>query len=218
MTLANAVKFLDGISKPNVLSETGKERICPAEANPNSPPLEGCPQGGVVEPENEQQSMFQPRNTKNYMSLPYNPKLKERAKELRQAGNLSEVLLWQQIKNKQLNGLDFDRQKIIGNYIVDFYCSNCNVVVEVDGSSHDNKAEYDKERDEYLSSLGLTIIHVIDADVKQNLTGVMEMLKNHFAVTETTPPCGHPSNGGEFPDCGNSSNGEEFPDCGYPSN
>ena len=60
------------------------------------------------------------RNTKNYMALPYNPKLKERAKELRQAGNVSEVLFWNQVKNKQFKGFDFDRQKIVGNYIVDF--------------------------------------------------------------------------------------------------
>jgi len=151
----------------------------------NSPPSEGCPQSGVV------------RNTNNYMSLPYNSNLKERARELRKAGNLSEVLLWQQIKNKRLNGLDFDRQKIIGNYIVDFYCANCNLVIEVDGSSHDNKAEYDKERDEYLSSLGLTVIHIYDTDVKQNLAGVMEMLEKLTAFGETTPAFGHPSTGGE---------------------
>lgn len=76
------------------------------------------------------------RNRKAYDLLPYNPKLCDRAKELRKAGNLSEVLLWQQLhkqKFKQFGTLrvpyDFDRQKIIGNYIVDFYCGNCNVVI-----------------------------------------------------------------------------------------
>lgn len=63
------------------------------------------------------------RSTDSYMSLPYNPKLKAHARELRRAGNLSEVLFWNQIKNKQFLNLDFDRQKIIGNYIVDFYCA-----------------------------------------------------------------------------------------------
>ena len=148
---------------------------------PNSPPVEGCPAGWGG-------SSSQPRNTKNYMSLPYNPDLKERAKILRKAGNLSEVLLWQQIKSKQLNGLDFDRQKIIGSYIVDFHCASCNVVVEIDGSSHDNKVEYDKQRDAYLSTLGLTVIHILDTDVKQNLAGVMEVLAGHSALGGTTPP------------------------------
>ncbi len=116
------------------------------------------------------------RRTQQYQSLPYNPKLKERARELRRAGNLSEVLLWNQLKNGQFKGLDFDRQKIIGNYIVDFYCAEKNAVIEVDGSSHDDKAGYDAERDAYLSCLGLSVIHILDKDVKQNMVGVMDFL------------------------------------------
>ena len=127
------------------------------------------------------------RNTKNYMNLPYNSNLKERAKKLRQAGNLSEVLFWNQVKNKQFKGFDFDRQKIVGNYIVDFYCSNCNVVIEIDGSSHDNKQEYDKARDSFLQSLGLTVIHIPVIDVMKNMGGVMEMLFNHPALKGTPP-------------------------------
>jgi very-short-patch-repair endonuclease/DNA modification methylase len=112
--------------------------------------------------------------------LPFNPNLKEKAKELRKAGNLSEVLIWNQIKNKQFLGLDFDRQKIIGNYIVDFYCKNLGVVIEIDGVSHDGKIEYDLERDAYLKKLGLKVIHISDLDVKKNLEGVLEYLKNEL--------------------------------------
>ena len=131
------------------------------------------------------------RNTQNYMDLPYNPNLKERAKELRQAGNLSEVLFWNQVKNKQFKGFDFDRQKIVGNYIVDFYCSNCNVVIEIDGSSHDDKQEYDAARDSFLESLGLTVIHIPVIDVMKNMGGVMEMLYNHPALKGTPPKEGN---------------------------
>ena len=137
-------------------------------------------------------SDFQPgRNTRNYMDLPYNPLLKERARALRKAGNLAEVLFWNQVKNKQFKGYDFDRQKIIGNYIADFYCTNCNVVVEIDGSSHDEKQEYDAARDAYLQSLGLTVIHVTDMAVKEDLNGVMEMLVNHPALKGTPPEEGN---------------------------
>lgn len=122
------------------------------------------------------------RKTKNYFALPFNPELKQRARKLRQAGNLSEVLLWNQIKKKQLLGLDFDRQKIIGNYIVDFYCAELKVALEIDGDSHINKAEYDSRRDTYLKSLGLTVIHVTDEDVKRNLAGVMVWLEGHVAL------------------------------------
>lgn len=132
------------------------------------------------------------RDSKNYFNLPYNPpNLKQKAKELRKAGNLSEVLFWQGVKNKQFKGLDFDRQKIIGNYIVDFYCANCQVVIEIDGESHNGKWEYDTKRDEYLKSLGLTVIHVDDLDIKKNLSEVMEMLDNHPALADTPPKEGN---------------------------
>jgi very-short-patch-repair endonuclease/predicted GIY-YIG superfamily endonuclease len=146
----------------------------------NSPPLEGWSQTGVVK-----------RGSKNYFELPYNPKLKENARELRKAGNLSEVLFWNKVKNKQFKSFDFDRQKIIGNYIVDFYCTNCNVVIEIDGSSHDDKQEYDAERDAYLQSLGLIIIHLPVEDVMNNLDGVMEMLYHHPALSGTPPKEGN---------------------------
>ena len=108
---------------------------------------------------------------------PKNDALVSRSRELRKAGNLSEVLLWMRIKNKQLLGLDFNRQKIIGNYIVDFFCPAKKAVIEIDGKSHLCKVEYDKQRDEYLAGLGLRIIHIADIDVKTRLGDVMEMLE-----------------------------------------
>ncbi|MFI3300475.1 MAG: DUF559 domain-containing protein [Candidatus Gastranaerophilales bacterium] len=126
--------------------------------------------------------MSNPRNTKKYLSLPYNPMLKERAKELRKAQNLSEVLLWKQLRNKNFRNLDFDRQKIIGNYIVDFYCAEHNVIIEIDGISHNEKYEYDKIRDEYFNKLGLVVIHILDTDVKKNLDGVLKFLDKHFGL------------------------------------
>ena len=114
-------------------------------------------------------------------NLPYNPKLKERARLLRKAGNLSEVLLWNKVKRKQLLGLDFDRQRIIGNYIVDFYCPSLELVIEIDGSSHDDKIEYDEQRDAYLKGLGLSVIHILDIDIKCNLEGVIIYLKNYIS-------------------------------------
>ena len=98
--------------------------------------------------------------------------------------NLSEVLLWQNLNKGQFRGYDFDRQKIIGNFIVDFYCLNCNAVIEVDGSSHDNKVEYDQEREAFLVSLGLTVLHIPAEDVLYRLDSVMEMLYAHPALKE----------------------------------
>lgn len=131
------------------------------------------------------------RETNKYKSLPYNPALKDKAKALRKAGILHEALLWLELKGKKLNELDFDRQKIIGNYIVDFYCAEKAVVIEVDGSSHDNKQHQDAERDQYLESLGLSVIRLLAKDVLQNMEGVVGFLKNHPALTGTPPKEGN---------------------------
>jgi very-short-patch-repair endonuclease len=116
------------------------------------------------------------------MSLPFNPKLKERAKELRKTGMLHEALLWNQLKRKNFQGLDFDRQKIIGNYIVDFFCAEKGVVIEADGVSHQDREDYDARRDDYLKSLGLTVIRISAKDILQNMEGVLLFLRDHPAL------------------------------------
>ncbi|WP_127959494.1 endonuclease domain-containing protein [Serratia microhaemolytica] len=136
------------------------------------------------------------RHTKKYHSLPYNPALCTGAKALRKAGVLHETLLWLELKSKKLHGLDFDRQKIIGNCIVDFYCAEKAVVIEVDGSSHNNKSDQDTERDRYLESLGLTVIRLLAKEVLQNMEGVIVFLKNHPALTGTPPTEGNSTNAG----------------------
>jgi len=118
------------------------------------------------------------------MKFPANISLKERARELRKNSTLAEVLFWNVVKNKQICGLDFDRQRIIGNYIVDFFCGELNLVIEIDGESHDNKQEYDQARDDYLASWDLNIWHISDIDVKRNMNAIIQQLKEYC---ETTP-------------------------------
>ena len=100
--------------------------------------------------------------------------------------------------NGLFNGCYFDRQKIIGNYIVDFYCASWGVVIEIDGGSHHDKLEYDAKRDEFLNSLNLVVIHILAQDILDDLDGVMSMLRDHPALRAplTTPPYGHPSGEG----------------------
>jgi very-short-patch-repair endonuclease len=128
------------------------------------------------------------RNTHRYRSLPFNPTLKERAKELRNAGMLHEVLLWNQLKRKKFNALDFDRQKIIGNYIVDFFCAEKGVVIEADGASHQERGDYDVQRDDYLKTLGLTVIHLAVNDILHDMEGVLAFLRGHAALMAQGPP------------------------------
>ena len=112
--------------------------------------------------------------------LPYNIKLKERTNGMRQARNLSEVLFWQQVTKGGFHNIDFDRQRIIGNYIVDFYAKRLGLVVEIDGSSHDNKMEYDKERELYLMALGLKVYRISVNDILKHLVPAMIKLEDYL--------------------------------------
>jgi len=110
--------------------------------------------------------------------LPYNPQLKPLLNGKRKAGILSEVVFWKQVRAKRFHQLDFDRQRIIGNYIVDFYVKTLGLVIEIDGWSHNNKEIYDDVRQQYLESLGLTIFRITDFDVRNNPVLVMKDLEN----------------------------------------
>ena len=110
---------------------------------------------------------------------PYNKQLKNLAKSNRKAGNLSEVLLWQELKQSKL-GVRFRRQTPIGNYIADFYCKEKNLVIEIDGWSHDNKYEHDKARDEYMQSLGIHVLRISDTDVKKDMNNILIWIKHNI--------------------------------------
>ena len=112
--------------------------------------------------------------------LPYNPKLKTLVRDKRKEGILGEVLFWKQVRAKQFHKIDFDRQRIIGNYIVDFYVKALGLIVEIDGSSHDNKIEYDAIRQAYLESLGLKMFRASDMDVKVRMPFVLLDLENYL--------------------------------------
>ena len=111
-------------------------------------------------------------------NLPENEDLSAFACKNRKAGNLAEVIFWMQVHRKMFYGLDFDRQKVIGNYIVDFYVKRLGLVVEIDGGSHNEKTEYDSQRDQYLESLGLKVFHTTDFDVLHHVSLVLNDLSN----------------------------------------
>lgn len=109
--------------------------------------------------------------------IPYNPKLRELARKLRQNMPFSEVKLWNELKNGQLMGYDFDRQRPIGNYIVDFFCKDLQLAIEVDGITHldDKVIEKDEIRQEELEAMGicflrfdaLLVVNKVEAAVRE---------------------------------------------------
>ena len=114
--------------------------------------------------------------------LQYDEKLKTLARQLRKNMTDAERLVWSKIRRKQICQHQFYRQKIIGNYIVDFYCPRARLVIEVDGGQHysEEGVEFDKLRDEYLANLGLKVLRMSNVDVLQNIDGVLEHIYDYL--------------------------------------
>jgi len=108
------------------------------------------------------------------MKIYYNQKLKPLARKLRKNSTLSEILLWEELKNRKMLGYRFLRQKPIGEYIVDFFCNKIKLVIEIDGESHrEENFEYDMARQNWLESIGLTVLRFDDMEVKKDMENVL---------------------------------------------
>lgn len=126
--------------------------------------------------------------TKNKL-IPYNPNLKILARKLRKEMTLSEVLLWQDIRRKRF-GVEFHRQVPIDEYIVDFYCHELMLAIEIDGSSHisDEIQINDIKRQKRLEVLGVNFIRFTDIDVKRNMQEVLRILEVKIEEMKVTSP------------------------------
>ncbi len=121
--------------------------------------------------------------------IPYNPRLKERARELRKHMTKAERKLW----NDFLRSLSLTvlRQKPLDNYIVDFYCAKVKLVIEIDGGVHDSAEaiEHDEIKDATLEGYGLTVLRFRNEEVLQNFERVCKTIKN---VIDDKSTCSHP--------------------------
>jgi very-short-patch-repair endonuclease len=115
--------------------------------------------------------------------ITYNPKLRTLARKLRNNSTLSEILLWQNIKGKSY-GYEFHRQVPIDNYIVDFYCHELNLAIEIDGCTHDYNFDNDERRQLILESFGITILRFSDIEVKKSLNEVLRVLESRISEIE----------------------------------
>lgn len=112
--------------------------------------------------------------------LPKNKKLQKRARSMRNSSTLPEVLFWIEVTKGRFHKIDFDRQKVIGNYIVDFYVKQLSLVIEIDGSSHVGKEQYDQNRENFLKSLGLEIYRISNGDILYRRGFVMKELEKYI--------------------------------------
>ncbi len=123
----------------------------------------------------------------------YKPSLKPLTRHLRTNSTLSEVILWNHLKNRGLLGYKFRRQTPILNYIVDFYCKELQLAIEIDGITHDEKIEYDVERQKKMEKVGIFVLRFQDSEIKKDidiiLQRIVEWVNGHASPSPTpTPP------------------------------
>ena len=129
------------------------------------------------------------KTTKMYF-VPYNKDLKNVSRMLRNNSTLAEVLLWNKLKSAQMYDYTFNRQKPLDNYIVDFYCKPLNLVIEIDGNSHQMPDAYikDEKRQQILEQYGLNFLRFDDIDVKHEMEHVLRIIENFIIDLEEKNP------------------------------
>ena len=110
------------------------------------------------------------------------PHLKSQRKSLRKDLTIAEAFLWKQLKKSQFEEKKFRRQQSIGTYIVDFYCPEEKLVIELDGEVHKNiiSSDYDDKRTEYMEANGIRVIRFENKQVFENFDMVMEAIRQTF--------------------------------------
>lgn len=112
------------------------------------------------------------------------PQQKAFRQELRSNGTASEAVMWSQLKGRKLMGRKFRRQDGFGPFVVDFHCPDEHLVIELDGSIHDQagSADHDEARDAYLARLGLRVLRFDNKSIMDDLEGVLEVVIKHFTT------------------------------------
>jgi len=104
--------------------------------------------------------------------------MQARARELRRDMTPAEKKLWQRIRNGQLDGAHFRRQHAVGRFIVDFFCAQARLVIEIDGDIHADQLEYDAERTRWLNEQKhYRVIRFTNHDIHHNLDAVLEKIR-----------------------------------------
>ena len=108
-------------------------------------------------------------------------------RELRKRATPQEIILWSRIRRKSL-GVAFRRQYSVGNYILDFFCIEKKIAIEIDGWQHKEADNYDKKRSEYLEGLGITVLRFWNNEVNDNLEGVILRIQEYIVTTSPQSP------------------------------
>ena len=151
----------------------GQEQVAPH----SYPPDKGGEGGYIPYNKTVERTDRKARKPSNGDYIPYNKTLTQKARENRKNPTPAEKKLWYEaLSNKRLSNLKFIRQKPLDEYIVDFYCAELMLAIEIDGDTHAGQEQYDKRRTENLNKYGVEVIRYTNAEVLNNLEGVYQDL------------------------------------------
>jgi very-short-patch-repair endonuclease len=153
----------------------------PTRGESNSPhPLTPSPTRGEGEQERKEQEKWE-------IPQALQEKMKEIARQFRKQPTPSEAILWKALKNRQLEERKFRRQQPIGAFIVDFFCAQERLIVEIDGGIHESQKESDRQRQSLLESLGLRFVRLDATKVETDLASCLETIRATFTPLSPTP-------------------------------
>lgn len=122
----------------------------------------------------------------------YDPKMKSLARELRNSSTVAEIILWQRLNGQNPFRYDFHRQRPVDRYIIDFFCPELMLAIEIDGITHAGKMDLDRVRQARLENLGVRFLRFTDRDIRNNLSGVVQVISEWIAghTPSSTPKNG----------------------------
>jgi very-short-patch-repair endonuclease len=119
------------------------------------------------------------------------------ARRLRRDQTNAERMLWFRLRDRRLNGWKFRRQFPVDRYVVDFFCADAHLIVELDGGQHAARTDADAQRTKVLEAMGYMVLRYWNNDVMQNIDGVLEDIYAALERHRPEPPHPHPLPSGE---------------------
>lgn len=118
------------------------------------------------------------------MKIEFNPELTEVAREMRENSSLAEILLWNELKARKLNGFQFFRQKPVGDYILDFYCNRLRLAIEIEGIDRDMAYKVTAEQQKELEAKGINFLRFDSLLIKRNTAAAVEQIEAYMEEFE----------------------------------
>ncbi|MFC1571454.1 endonuclease domain-containing protein [Candidatus Margulisiibacteriota bacterium] len=115
-----------------------------------------------------------------------------RSRELRKKMTEAESVLWKYLRDRRFFKTKFRRQYVFEQFIIDFYCPECRLAIELDGPIHAKQRDYDKMRQEFIEDADIKVLRFMNWEVFENIKGVLKQIKKHLLLNQKLNPSPSP--------------------------